>query len=135
LARRYASVPGEPSGRTGLDLSATLAGVRSAYSAGVRLAAGSGSGLPALGVLRELELYVQAGVPPADALQSATSGAAQMFKMDDAGTVEAGKRADLLILSANPLDDISNLRKARWVVVAGKLYDCDKLWKAAGFAR
>jgi imidazolonepropionase-like amidohydrolase len=83
--------------------------------------------------VRELELLVEAGLTPADALQAGTVDAAELMKLDDGGTVESGKRADLIVLAANPLDDISNLRTVRWVVVDGKVYEAAKLWALAGF--
>ncbi len=49
------------------------------------------------------------------------------------GTIEAGKRADIIILDANPLDNISNIRKVRFVVTQGRLFDCAKLWETVGF--
>jgi imidazolonepropionase-like amidohydrolase len=52
---------------------------------------------------------------------------------DDVGTIAAGKRADLLILDADPVGAISNIRKGRWVVAGGRMYDCVQLWRAAGF--
>lgn len=52
----------------------------------------------------------------------------------EAGTLSAGRRADLLILDADPLADIRNVRTARWVVRAGSLYETAALWGAAGFA-
>jgi imidazolonepropionase-like amidohydrolase len=51
----------------------------------------------------------------------------------EAGTIEAGKRADLLLLDANPLADISNIRKSRWVVANGRMYETAAAWRAAGF--
>ena len=46
------------------------------------------------------------------------------------GVIEAGKRADLLVLDANPLDDIHNIRRVRWTVIGGKLFDPNALWSA-----
>jgi imidazolonepropionase-like amidohydrolase len=47
--------------------------------------------------------------------------------------VERGKRADLVILDGNPLENISNVRRVRAVVAAGRLYRPDSLWRTAGF--
>ncbi len=107
--------------------------IRAARAAGVVVVAGSNGGVPGLSLLRELELFVQAGMAPLEALQTATSIPAQLMRMDDSGTIEAGKRADFVVLTADPLANISNLRTAKWVVANGKLYDCAKLRKAAGF--
>jgi hypothetical protein len=106
--------------------------IRAARAAGVLVIAGGGSGLPGASLIRELELFVQAGMTPFEALQAATSIPAQLMKMDDSGTVEAGKRADLVVLTGDPLTNISNLRTAKWVVANGKLYDVKKLAAAAG---
>jgi len=55
-------------------------------------------------------------------------------KLDrEVGTLETGKRADLVIVDANPLDNISNIRKTRFVVTQGRLFDCAKLWQSVGF--
>jgi imidazolonepropionase-like amidohydrolase len=71
---------------------------------------------------------------PLEAIQAATIVPARAMKLEkDSGTVEVGKRADLVILSANPLEKISNIRTAQFVVVNGRLYDCATLWKAAGY--
>jgi imidazolonepropionase-like amidohydrolase len=69
-----------------------------------------------------------------EALRSATAVPAKAMKLDqEIGTIEAGKRADLLVLDANPLDDISNIRSVRWVMTRGSLFDSAALWRAAGF--
>ena len=74
---------------------------------GVPIAVGSGGDMQ-----REMDLMVEAGLSPADVLVAATrNGAAALHEVDEAGTIEPGKRADLLLLSANPAEDIRNLRK------------------------
>jgi imidazolonepropionase-like amidohydrolase len=77
------------------------------FSAGVPLAV-AGNGDP----LHESELLVSAGVPPLDVIVAATrNGARALGQSEQRGTIQAGKRADLLILTANPGEDIRNLRK------------------------
>lgn len=75
--------------------------------AGVAIAAGSGGDLQ-----RELELLVEAGLSPSEVLVAATRNSAMaLHTIDQTGTIEPGKRADLAILSANPMEDIRNLRR------------------------
>jgi len=106
------------------------------HSAGVPIVAGTDQNVPGYSLYRELELYVEAGFTPMEALQSATLVPARVMKMDnDSGTVEAGKRADFDILDANPLDDIHNVRSVRSVVANGILYQSAPLWESVGFAR
>jgi len=70
--------------------------------------------------LMELELMVKAGLTPAQALQSATRVAARCMQLDrDLGTLEAGKWGDFVVLDADPLADISNVRKIHSVWIAG----------------
>jgi len=68
---------------------------------------------------RELELLVAAGLTPAEALDGATSLAAQHFGLEDRGSIAPGLRADLLLLDADPLADITATRSIRGVWVAG----------------
>jgi imidazolonepropionase-like amidohydrolase len=73
---------------------------------------------------------VQAGLTPMEALQAATRNAGIYFELADTGTIERGKRADLVLLNANPLVDIRNTRKIESVVLAGRYFsraDLDKL--------
>jgi imidazolonepropionase-like amidohydrolase len=51
----------------------------------------------------------------------------------EVGTIEPGKRADLIILDANPLTNISNIRKVSSVVTQGRLFDSANLWQTVGF--
>jgi imidazolonepropionase-like amidohydrolase len=56
------------------------------------------------------------------------------MKLDnEVGTIEAGRRADLIVLDASPVENISNIRKVRLVLTQGRLFDCAKLWETAGF--
>lgn len=69
----------------------------------------------------ELQLFVQAGFTPLEALQCATRNPAEYLgKLDEMGTVEKGKVADLVLLDANPLDDIANTQRIAGVVAAGR---------------
>jgi imidazolonepropionase-like amidohydrolase len=135
LARTFTNLVNPPGDAAAVQArrQTSLQFVRDAVRAGVKVVAGSNQGIPGFSLQRELELYVEGGLTPLEAIQSATVVPAQVMKLDDSGTVEAGKRADLIVLTDNPLANISNLRTAKWVVANGKLYDCTKLWKAAGF--
>ena len=68
----------------------------------------------------ELELMVEAGMTPMQALVAATRNSAQVMHLDDLGTLERGKWADLVVLDANPLDDITNTRQIDSVWIAGR---------------
>ena len=108
--------------------------IRSLHRAGITIVPGSDTGLVGYGLLRELELYVQAGMTPMEAIQSATIVSARAMKLDrESGTVAAGKRADLILVDGDPLANISNLRKVSRVVTAGRLYDSASLWNSVGF--
>lgn len=79
--------------------------------------------LPGFGLHDELALLVQAGLTPMEALQAATLNPARFLGRErDFGTVAPGKIADLVLLDANPLEDISNTRKIAAVVYRGKLF-------------
>jgi len=106
------------------------------FKGGVTIVPGSDTGLVGYGLQRELEIYVEAGMTPMQAIQSATIVSARAMKLDsELGTVEAGKRADLILVDGNPAADIHDIRKVAQVVTAGRLYDCGKLWQSVGFQR
>jgi imidazolonepropionase-like amidohydrolase len=95
---------------------------------GVGSDGGSASDFPGLMTLRELELLVEAGLSPVEVVTAATrTGALALRKLDELGTVEAGKRADLLLLNANPLEDVRNFRKIEQVMLEGEWVDRAKL--------
>ena len=101
---------------------------------GIPIVAGTDVSVPAHSLHRELELYVKAGLTPFEALQAATITPARVMKLDkEVGTIEAGRRADIVILAGNPLENISNIRKMKFVVAGGRLYDCSKLRESVGF--
>ena len=68
----------------------------------------------------EAKLMVEAGLTPAQVVTAATKTGAQFLNSADIGTLEKGKFADLLVLDANPLDDIGNTRRIHSVYVAGQ---------------
>jgi imidazolonepropionase-like amidohydrolase len=115
-------------------LGRTLRMLGALHAAGVPLLAGTDEGVPGFSVAREIELYVAAGMTPMDALRAATAVSAKAMGLErETGTVEPGKRADLLILDANPLDAISNIRRMAFVMKGGALYAKADLWRAADF--
>jgi len=108
--------------------------VHALYAAGIPIVAGTDKAVPAHSLHRELELYVQAGLTPMQVIQVATIGSARAMGMDrEVGTVEAGKRADLIIVDGNPLQNFADLRKVTRVIANGRVYDPAELWKSAGF--
>jgi len=105
--------------------------VRELHRAGVTILAGTDLGtpyqIPGISLHDELALLVQAGLSPMAALQAATRNPARVFKLTDQGTIEKGKLADLVLLDANPLENIDNTRKIWMVVADGRLFDRNAL--------
>jgi imidazolonepropionase-like amidohydrolase len=90
--------------------------------------AGSPLTLHGPSIYAEMEAMQAAGLTPAEVLVTATQGGATaMGRLDDLGTIEAGKIADLVILTADPTADIANMRQLRYVVRAGVLRSVDEL--------
>ena len=104
-----------------------FAAVKALRDAGVPLVMGSDSGnWPIMPFefhgptsIRELELMVEAGLTPEEALRSATTTAAAMLGRDDLGKVAPGSVGDLVLVRGDPLADVSVLRDPAWVVVGG----------------
>jgi imidazolonepropionase-like amidohydrolase len=103
------------------------------HKAGVPIVAGTdGSGVE---IVHELEIYVQAGFTPAEALAAATIVPARLVGQDaKTGSVKVGKAADLVLVEGDPSARIGDLRQTRVVMLDGKLLDADALRKAAGFS-
>lgn len=77
---------------------------------------------PGFSLHDELELFVEAGLTPMEALQTATRNPGAYLELPDTGTIQKGKRADLVLLGANPLEAIRNTRKIQGVVLAGRYF-------------
>ncbi len=104
------------------------------HKAGVPIVAGTDQAVPGHSLHRELELYVQAGMTPMQAIQSATIVPARAMKLDrQMGTITAGKRADLILVAGRPDRNISDIRKVKTVIAAGREFNCAELWKSVGF--
>jgi imidazolonepropionase-like amidohydrolase len=106
--------------------------VEAMHRAGVEIMAGSDFSdwalVPGVDLHNELTLFVEAGFTPMEALQSATIKPATFLgKLDILGTIERGKIADLVLLDANPLEDISHTRKINSVILGGKLLPISQL--------
>ena len=105
-----------------------------AYKAGVPIEAGTDE-LPGFTLQRELELYVRAGLTPAQALQVATwNGAKYSRVLDDRGSIAVGKRADLILVDGEPTTDISDIRKVALVLKDGNAYYPSEVDTALGIA-
>ena len=108
--------------------------VKALFDAGVPIVTGTDGALPGFSVLRSIEMFrgrrpdSDAGDPVSDERARNLDGIVQGLR-----TIEAGKRADLVVLDADPLADIRNIRKLRWVVANGRVMEPAGLWRAAGF--
>jgi imidazolonepropionase-like amidohydrolase len=91
-------------------------------AAGVRIVLGTDGNKP-WGPHDEMQDMVVAGMKPAQVLVAATRNGAGFLRMADAGTLQAGKSADFIVLDANPLDDISNTRRISQVILRGAAVD------------
>jgi imidazolonepropionase-like amidohydrolase len=108
--------------------------VRVLHQAGVPIVAGTDQSVPGYSLDREIELYVKAGFTPMEAIQAATLVPARALGMEkDSGTVEPGKRADVIVVDGNPLENISDLRKVNAVFSAGRMFQPAALWESVGF--
>src|SRR5208282_3756659 len=102
------------------------------YRSGIPIEAGTDS-MAGFALHRELELDVQAGIPPNQVLQNATLNAARIMSMDkDLGSIAPGKLADLVLVDGNPTVNISDIRKTALVVKDGVLYNPAELYSELG---
>ncbi len=131
LARDKGQLTPEFYERMEQQFKAALPLVRLMQQAGVRVLAGTdlatAGTYPGFDLHDELALMVEAGLTPIQALQSATRNAAEFLKLPDTGIIAVGKIADLVLLGANPIENIRNTQKIRAVIVRGRLLDRNAL--------
>jgi len=109
-----------------------LAMVKALYDNHIPIVAGTDA-LAGFSLHRELELYVQAGIPPAAVLRIATLGAASVMKHDDQlGSIAPGKLADLDIIDGDPSTNISDVRRVVTVIKDGKVFDASAVASEIG---
>jgi imidazolonepropionase-like amidohydrolase len=129
---RHAAVPGyyppPVAAKARLVGAAITAAFARAHKAGVRIAFGTDSGVAPHGEnAREFELMAAAGMPPAECIVAATRNAAELCNLaSEIGTVEAGKAADIIAVSKSPIEDVSELRRIRFVMRAGIVHRHEK---------
>ncbi len=102
------------------------------FRRGIMLVPGT-DGLPGFLYHRELELYERAGIPAAEVLKLATIKSAEITGVSDSfGSIEVGKRADLILIDGNPVENISDIRKVEWTMKGGYLYSAEELYETMG---
>lgn len=108
--------------------------VKALQENGIPIVAGTDETIPGYSLYRELELYVQAGLTPLEAIRAATIVPARVMQLEDqTGSVTAGKTADLIVVDGDPLQDISQLRKVGLVIKDGVVYDPVAVHRLVGF--
>jgi imidazolonepropionase-like amidohydrolase len=102
------------------------------YRSGVPLVAGT-AGMAGFTLQRELEMYVQAGLTPAQTLQVATWNAAKYARvLNDRGSIAPGKAADLVLVEGDPTRDISSIRKIAMVLKGDRVYYPSEIYTELG---
>ena len=108
--------------------------LKALYDAGVTIVPGTDA-LAGYMLHHELELYVRAGIAPAETLRMATLTSAQVMGVDrDLGVIAAGKYADLILIDGDPTRDIGDLKKVTMVIKGGKVFDPRAIEAALGIA-
>ena len=127
-------VPPAKAGQSASTFRAMEATVRVLHQAGVPIVAGTDQTVPGFSLDREIELYVKAGFTPMEAIQAATLVPARAMGMEkDSGTIEPGKRGDVIVVDGNPLENISDIRKVSAVFAGGRMFQPAALWSSVGF--
>lgn len=108
--------------------------IKALWDGGIAIEAGTDAA-PGFALDRELELYVDAGIPAPAALQIATINAARILGQGgELGSVVVGKLADLVLIDGDPTTKISDIRKAVLTIKGGTVYDTASLWREVGVA-
>ena len=130
----YPGVAGERALQAYFEHGLKLTGA--AHDAGVNVLVGTDTAIGGFRYHDELALLVRAGMTPAEVLKAATIDAARYAGEEgNAGSIAVGKRADIVLLEGDPLDDIANTRRIRAVVQGGRLYDRDRLDAVLAFVK
>jgi hypothetical protein len=123
---------GEKATRYKASFDKMLAVVYDLFQKGVPIVPGT-DGFPGFLYHRELELYVQAGIPAAEVLKLATIKSAQITGVSQSlGSIEVGKQANLILIDGNPVKEISHIRKIEWTMKSGRLYYAKELYGSLG---
>lgn len=102
------------------------------HQKGIAIVPGT-DGLPGFLYHRELELYEKSGIPAAEVLKLATIKSAELTGVSELyGSIEVGKKADLILIDGNPLENISNIRNVEWTMKEGKLFYAKELYNSVG---
>ncbi|MBD3617562.1 MAG: amidohydrolase family protein [Gracilimonas sp.] len=109
-----------------------LQNLKKVYESGIPIVVGTDAGNPGtlhgVSIFDEMDAMQQAGIPPKDLIVMATkNGAMSMRRLDDFGTLEAGKFGNLILLEENPAEDISNMRSLTHVMIKGELMRVDEI--------
>jgi len=130
-SRRRMMIPDDDFGHVALAKN-----VKDLLDAGGRVQLGAHGQLQGLGAHWELWMFAQGGMTNMEALRCATLSGAEYLGLDaDVGSLEAGKLADLVVLRANPLDDIRNSESVHYVMVNGRLFDAATMDEIGNHAR
>jgi imidazolonepropionase-like amidohydrolase len=125
-------IPDDKVERYAASADALLAMIKRLHDAGVPLVAGTDA-IAGFTLLRELELYGQAGIPNADVLRLATIGAAKVLGVDaDMGRIAPGYRAELILIDGDPLADLAALRRVTMTLRGDRYYRAVELHEAIG---
>jgi imidazolonepropionase-like amidohydrolase len=108
--------------------------VKALYDHGIPVVAGTDMGFPGTSLARELELYVQGGLTPMQALQTATIAPARAMNLaKTTGSLDPGKQADLVLIDGDPLRQIRAVRRVQLVMKGGQLYDPAQMRRLADY--
>jgi imidazolonepropionase-like amidohydrolase len=120
--QRRAALPSPDAGQPVIELRRRL--IKELYDAGVPVLLGTDSpqvfSVPGFSIHHEMQVMVDSGLTPFQVLHSGTQAVADFYGAGDFGTVAAGQRADLVLLNANPLDDVTNFADNAGVMANGR---------------
>jgi cytosine/adenosine deaminase-related metal-dependent hydrolase len=126
------AAPGEKDALYRRSFAVMLAFLRALHDAGLTIVPGT-DGMSGFFLHRELELYVEAGIPAGEVLQMATLGAARVMRRDaSSGSIAVGKDADLVLIDGDPLARMCDVRRVVTVVKSGVVFDASAVYALVG---